>query len=102
MAMRVQEFLALVQDLLLAELPGELKEGLNWRIRFSLLQFYRETPRVHYEVWPQRRTNRLEIGLHFEEEREVSYRWAALLAERALEIQAALGPSLELEEWTAP
>ena len=52
-------------------------------------------------MWVQRRAARIEIGLHFEGEREENERWAAALAPRALEVQAQLGPQVELEQWTA-
>ncbi|HEY8491343.1 MAG TPA: hypothetical protein VIO14_10165, partial [Dehalococcoidia bacterium] len=57
-------------------------------------------PRVHYEVWIQRKTGRIEVGLHFEGERDISYGWAALLAPHVHEVRAAVGPDAELEEWT--
>jgi hypothetical protein len=97
--MRVRDFLMLVRERLESLLPAELC-SFQARIRFNLLQVYYEHPSLHYEVWPQRKNGRIEIGLHFEGEREESYGWAAVLAERMPELQAALGPSLELEEWT--
>lgn len=97
--MRVREFLGRMRDL--AEpLLGPAGPSFHWRSRFNLLQLYHEHPAVHYEVWVQGKSSRLEIGLHFEGEREANYRWAALLAGRLVEIQAQLGPSLEVEEWT--
>jgi len=97
--LRARDFLALVHDALARLLPEPLRDH-RWRVRFSLLQVYFEQPAVHYEVWVQRKTGRIEVGLHFEGEQEANYRWAAALAGRALEIQAALGAGVELEEWT--
>jgi hypothetical protein len=97
--MRVRDFLMLVRERLESLLPAELR-SFQARIRFNLLQVYYGRPSLHYEVWPQRKSGRIEIGLHFEGEREENYGWAAVLAERMPEVQAALGPSLELEEWT--
>ena len=97
--MRIRDFLFLVYDLLSKRLPEPLREH-GWRVRWSLLQLYFGSPAVHYEVWVQRKARRIEIGLHFEGEREESYRWAEALAPRVLEIQAQLGPTVELEEWT--
>ena len=97
--MRIRDFLLLVYDALSRQLPEPLREH-QWRVRWSLLQVYFDRPIVHYEVWVQRKAGRIEIGLHFEGEREESYRWAEALAPRALEIQAQLGPGVELEEWT--
>ncbi len=97
--MRIRDFLFLVYDALSKELPRPLRDH-RWRVRFSLLQVYFGNPAVHYEVWVQRKIGRIEIGLHFEGDPEENYRWAQALAPRALEIQAQLGPTVELEEWT--
>lgn len=99
MERRPHEFLARIRDLACDKL-GQEAAIFQARIRFSLLQFYRQDPRIHYEVWLQRKTGRIEIGLHFEGEREDNYRWAETLSRRMVEIQAQLGPSMELEEWT--
>ncbi|MFQ5878873.1 MAG: hypothetical protein ACE5IZ_01690 [Dehalococcoidia bacterium] len=99
MALRTRDFLLLVREIL----PGLLSPSLTdfrSRVVFTSLQVYYWHPRIHYEVWPQRKTGRLEVGLHFEGEREESYNWAEALAARALELQAALGPAMELEAWT--
>lgn len=100
MRMRVAEFMALVQSSALARLPAELRE-CTARIRSVWLQVHYHTPKVHYEVWLTRKTGRIEIGLHFEGAREFSYRWAELMAPYMPEIQARVGPHVELEEWTA-
>jgi hypothetical protein len=98
-SLRIRDFLALVRDAVLAAGPvGDA--AYLWRQRFSYLQFYRRDPRVHYEIWPQKRTGRIEIGLHFEGPREFSYAWAEVMARHAGEIMAVLGPDVELEEWT--
>ncbi|HXF50319.1 MAG TPA: hypothetical protein VNM43_01405 [Dehalococcoidia bacterium] len=98
-SLRIREFLALVRDAVL-DASSSGTPALQWRQRFSYLQFYRRDPRVHYEVWPQRKTGRIEVGLHFEGPREFSYAWAEVMARHAGEIMAALGPEVELEEWT--
>jgi len=97
--MRVRDFLMLVRERLEPLLPGELR-SFQARIRFNLLQVYYEHPSLHYEAWPQRKIGRIEIGLHFEGEWEENYGWATVLAEHMPQMQAALGPNLELEEWT--
>jgi hypothetical protein len=98
-AMRIRDFLLLTYDALGERLADDYRDH-QWRLRWSLLQVYFESPAVHYEAWVQRKTGRIEIGLHFEGEPEANYRWAQALAPRALEIQARLGPGVELEEWT--
>ncbi|MCH8160534.1 MAG: hypothetical protein IIB88_01435 [Chloroflexi bacterium] len=97
--MRIRDFLTLVYDSVPERLPQPLREH-QWRVRWSMLQVYFGRPNVHYELWVQKKARRIEIGLHFECEREESYRWAEVLAPRAIEIQAQLGQNVELEEWT--
>jgi len=97
--MRLHEFLLRVRDLAQARLPTGAPR-FQGRLRPSLLQLYRDDPRLHYEVWIQRKTGRIEVGLHFEGERERNYRWAEALSRRALQLRSELGPSVELEEWT--
>jgi hypothetical protein len=96
---RIRDFLLLAYDTFTRRVAKRYRNH-QWRVRFSLLQVYFENASVHYEVWVQRKTGRIEIGLHFEGEPDDNFRWAAALAPRALEIQSKLGPSVELEEWT--
>ncbi len=98
-SLRVRDFLALVHEGVIARLGAGL-DGLEMRQRFSYVQYFRGTSDVHYEVWVQRKTGRLEIGLHFEGERDANYAAAELLALRASDVQARVGPEYELEEWT--
>ena len=92
-------FLDGVQAALSRRLPKRLR-GHSLRPRASVLQIFFAAPNVHYEVSVQRKTRSLEIGLHFEGDREENGRWAQALAPRAVEIQAQLGPDVELEKWT--
>jgi hypothetical protein len=101
MPLRVAEFLPLVNDRAVSLLPEELCKGLTSRISSVWLWMHYHRPKVHYEVWLARKTGRIEIGLHFEGPRDFSYRWAELMAPYMPEIQARLGPQVELEEWTA-
>ena len=109
MPIRVRDFMSLVLERATELLPPELR-GFSARIRFVWLQLHYWTPKVHYEVWLTRKTGRIEIGLHFEGEREFSYRWAEVMAARMPEVMARLspkatrrgeGPQVELEEWTS-
>jgi hypothetical protein len=97
--MRSAEFLDLVRASLPAHLPEALRD-FRWRQGPSLLQVYYWYPAVHYELWLQRRQGLVEVGLHFEGEREHNYRWASLLAAEMPRLLAALGRPAELEEWT--
>jgi len=98
-SLRVHDFLALVHEGVAAAL-GKKLGGMEMRQRFSYVQYFRGTPNVHYEIWAQKKTGRVEIGLHFEGERDANYAAAELLASRAPDVQAAIGPEYELEEWT--
>jgi len=95
----IRNFLLAVGDALAPRL-SKSRRKYSLRMQPSLLQVYRGDPAIHYEVWVQRKTRSLEIGLHFEGAREENYRWAQALAARVVEIQRALGPQAELEEWT--
>ena len=99
-AMRVAEFMSLVQERALALLPEDLRRGVTSRVRSVWFQAWYHSPKVHYEVWLTRKTGRIEIGLHFEGPREFSYGWAELMAGHAPEIFGRLGPDVEIEEWT--
>jgi hypothetical protein len=98
--MQAQEFLASVRDQTLTLLPDSMR-GAHARVHYGMLQLHYGEPRAHYEVWLVRKTGRIEIGLHFEAERELSHAWAEALAERSLELRDTLGPEADLEEWTA-
>jgi hypothetical protein len=100
-AMRVHDFMELVQERTLALLPDDLRGICTSRVRFVWFQVHFHSPKVHYEVCLTRKTERIEIGLHFEGPHDFSYRWAERLAEHMPEVSAALGPEWELEEWTA-
>lgn len=99
--MPVAEFMHELQERTLERLPAALRKGCTHRIRFVWFQLHFHSPKVHYEVCLTRKTERIEIGLHFEGPHDFSYRWCELMAEHMLEVQAELGPSWELEEWTA-
>ena len=95
----VQMFIQDVYASLRRKLPAPLRKH-EAVLKPSLVQVYFEDPSIHYEAWVQRKTRSIEIGLHFEGEREENARWAEMLSERAPEIARALGPSAELETWT--
>ncbi|MGH2600426.1 MAG: hypothetical protein ACRDJ9_13700 [Dehalococcoidia bacterium] len=97
--MRAQEFLSEVRDRAVARLPVELRDWRS-RIVYATLQTHYGNPHVHYEVWLVRKTSRIEIGLHFEADRDANHAWATLLAAHADELREAIGPGVELEEWT--
>lgn len=95
----IRTFLFAVYDGLPRRLPKRLRAH-EWRVGPSMLQVYFGSPAVHYEVSVHRKARSVGIGLHFEGERDENYRWAEKLAERSMELQAKLGPEVEVEEWT--
>ena len=100
-SLRVRDFLALVHEGVESRM-GKKLGGMEMRQRFGYVQYWRGDSSIHYEVWVQKKTARLEIGLHFEgADRERNYAAAAMLADRAPEVVAAIGREYELEEWTA-
>ena len=95
----IRDFMFAVYDALPRRLPKRLRTH-DWRVGPSMLQVYFGSPTVHYELSVHRKARCLEVGLHFEGERDENYRWAKRLAARSLEVQAKLGPEVEMEEWT--
>jgi hypothetical protein len=110
-SLTIRDFLALVDDGVRDAL-GRDYASFESRQRFGYVQYWRGDPFqgggrraaqsgwMHYEIWVQRKTQRLEIGLHFEGDRERSYAAAALLADHMPAVIDAIGPDYELEEWT--
>jgi hypothetical protein len=110
-SLTIRDFLALVDDGLRERLGPEYAT-FEMRQRFGYVQYWLGEPFaeggrratqsgwMHYEIWVQRKTQRLEIGLHFEGDRERSYTAAALLADNIPAVIDAIGPEYELEEWT--
>ncbi|MBI2165618.1 MAG: hypothetical protein HYU29_04370 [Chloroflexi bacterium] len=99
--MKVHEFLARVPEAVRQSLPGELRGfQVNGPLRSLVKLHYDSKAGIHYEVWVQRRTGRVEVGLHFEGEPEANARNLMKLAQHFSEIRSALGPSAEAEQWT--
>ena len=92
-------FLDKVYELVEARL-GRRFAKRRWERRPSMIQLYFDDISVHYEAYVRRKTRSIEVGLHFEGERERNERWAELLAAHSDAIQSQLGPSAELEQWT--
>jgi hypothetical protein len=98
--MKATEFVAFCEELALANLPRELPRPER-KVMWTILQLYYGSPEVHFEVQPHVGRGIIELGLHFEGQPEANEAWAGLVAARAHELSAALGPAWELEEWTA-
>jgi len=82
-----------------ALLPEE-RRNFQTHFRWSLVKLYYGSLAVHYEAWVQRKTGRLELGLHFEVAAQQNQALLSALALRAPEIVAQLGPQVEMEQWT--
>jgi hypothetical protein len=96
---RSGDFLARVVKTVRPKLPAEWQEfetnGFG-----SLVKLYYGDPAVHFEVWVQSKTSRVEVGLHLEADQATNDQLMAYFAGRFVEVQAALGPRIELDEWT--
>jgi hypothetical protein len=97
--MQTREWLFYTEDLMLAALPEELPR-FQRRVMWTILQFYRDDPRIHFELQPQPSRSLVEVGLHFESTAEQNEAWAARVTVHSSELQSVLGPEWELEEWT--
>lgn len=97
--MRVHDFLRRVVEATRQQLPPEW-QAFHHRLRFSLAQLYYADPRIHFEAWVQGRNSRVELGLHLEADKATNDRLLSYLASRFIEVQAELGPQVELEQWT--
>jgi len=96
----IRDFLEDVREGTLSGLAPGLGEPVAKRV-FSSLQIHFGEPRLHYEVWPVRKTGRIEVGLHIEGPQEWSREVAVRLASQADDLRSALGSQYELEDWTA-
>jgi hypothetical protein len=97
MALKSRAFLEMVLDTADAALEGARPER---RVRASLAQIYFEDRHQHYEVWLRSQAGLVELGLHFEGPREENLRRVAAVADAMPLVAPALGPAVELEEWT--
>jgi hypothetical protein len=97
--MRSTDFLSHVVKAVRPKLPTEWQEfeinGFG-----SLVKLYYGDPSVHFEFWVQNKTSRVEVGLHLEADQATNDQLMAYFAGRFVEVQAALGPRIELDEWT--
>lgn len=100
--MRVNEFLRLVAETTRAQLPPLLRH-FRGNSRFTLIQLFYDKRTLHYEVRVRGPERLLEIGLHFESDRETNSRLLDYFCDptRLFEIKAELGEQVDIEQWTA-
>ena len=97
--MKSREFLELLPDLVRQQLPPELEDFQVMGPTGSLVKLHYQRPTVHYEVWLRRRQKQVELGLHFEGDRDGNHRSLVHLSQRSEDIRASLGPGVEVAAW---
>ena len=98
-SMKPREFLNLLPDLVRQQVPPDLNGFQVIGPTGSLVKLHYQRPTVHYEVWLRRRQNQVELGLHFEGDRDSNQRSLELLSRRAEDIRVSLGPGVEVAPW---
>ena len=97
--MRIQEFQVSLVNQTRKQLPRKLK-NFDPRSFFTIVKLSYANPKIHYEVWVRGEERLVEIGLHFEADKETNDALREYFDARAFEIRAALGPRVEVEQWT--
>ncbi len=98
--MRVNEFHRLVVETARSKLSPRWRR-FGVQSRFTYVQLYFGKRSIHYEVWVRGKERLLEVGLHFESDRQTNAELLDYFRERAFEIKAELGDPVEVEQWTA-
>ena len=99
-ALNTRSFLAGVVEAARRRLPDELRDFNVVGPWASLVKLHYGNPAIHYEVWVQRRTGIVEIGIHFEGPAERNSYYLESLIQKSDRIIHALGPEIEPEQWT--
>lgn len=97
--MRIQTFQVSLVNKTRKQLPPKLK-NFEPRSFFTIVKLSYKKPRLHYEVWVRGKERLIEMGLHFEADKETNDALLAYFESRAIEIHAELGPRVEIEQWT--
>ena len=100
MAIKVREFLRELAELVRLQVPPQLQGLHTVGPMGSLVKFHFGEPRIHYEVWVQRRHKIVELGLHFEGKSQANADYLERLTARFSQIRSALGNGVEAEQWT--
>jgi hypothetical protein len=83
-----------------AQLRGRKEmDGARIRQEPSKLEIDFGDPDTHYIVAVHRKQRSLEVGLHFEGERDENERRLQMLADRGDMLRSRLGASIEMEHW---
>ncbi|MBI3538576.1 MAG: hypothetical protein HY070_13595 [Chloroflexi bacterium] len=97
--MRIQKFQVSLVENTRKLLPRSLRK-FEARSFFSIVKISYRNPKLHFEVWVRGKEQLIEIGLHFESEKQINDALLAYFNSRALEIHAELGARIEIEQWT--
>ncbi|MBI4789552.1 MAG: hypothetical protein HY782_21185 [Chloroflexi bacterium] len=97
--MRIQEFQVTLVEKTRKQLPRALR-AFEPRSFFTIVKLSYRNPKLHYEVWVRGPQRLIEIGLHFEADKQTNDALLRYFNSRALEIHDALGPRIEIEQWT--
>jgi hypothetical protein len=98
--MRLQQFQVSVVEQTKKQLPRGLQK-FHARAHFALFKLHYAYPKVHYEVWVRGKERLIEIGLHFEADKAKNDALLEYFNKRSIEVHAALGPRVEIEQWTS-
>lgn len=97
--MRIQEFQIAIVNQTRKHLPRRWK-NFEPRSFFTIVKLSYANPKIHYEVWVRGQEHLVEVGLHFEADKETNDALREHFDARAFEIRAMLGPRVEVEQWT--
>ncbi len=98
--MRVNEFLHLTAETTRSHLTAR-QRGFQTRTFYTFIQLSYAKRGIHYEVQVRGQARQIEVGLHFEADRETNSALLAYVCDHIFEIKDALGPQVEAEQWTA-
>ena len=98
--MKTQEFLREIPELLRSQLPLALQDFHTLGPMGSLIKFHYGDSHIHYEVWIQRRTRQVEVGLHFESDPATNSVYLENMSQHFTDLYPLLGPGVEPEQWT--
>jgi len=96
--MTYKSILSRLPEMLRPKLPPHLQD-FQYRFGMGLVKVYYGWHRIHYEVWCHTKIGRIEIGLHFEADKDTNAELLRRFDKRMIEIKAQLGECFELEPW---
>ncbi len=100
LAMRVNEFLHLTAETARPLVPSRWR-NFHTRTFYTFIQLYYAKRGIHYEIQVRGQTRQIEVGLHFEADRETNAALLKCFCDHIFEIKDTLGPQVEAEQWTA-